>query len=79
MCIPNRRLGRIIDPFALFYHGCIIKVHSLLIKGRLFQVRNTYFMAGVLNYVCFLFRIKILIIAVSGDAFAHRTYVKYEI
>ena len=46
----------------------------MLIKGGLFQVPNTYFEAAVLNYVCFLFRIKIPIIAVCGDAFAHRTF-----
>ena len=51
-----------------FKHDCVINVHRLLIKAELFQVLNIDLKAALLNFVYFLFRIKILIIAVPGGS-----------
>ena len=64
MCIPYRRLGRIIDPLALLLSTVSSQRSTVCLSRAGSTFQNTDFKATVLNYVCFLLRVKIPVIAV---------------
>ena len=57
-------VGRIIDPLALFFSTVVSQRSTVYLSRAASTFQNTDFKATVLNYVCFLLRIKIPITAV---------------